>query len=193
MAEFQRRPIPVLETERLLLRKATMADAPRIQKLFANANVLKYMHAGIPWPYPEDGAVEFLGRTLPKVDAEEEYYWVIVEKEHRKDGLIGVISLTPGSDEDSRGFWLAEHYWGRGYMGEAVAAVTDFGFRELKMPYMLLNNAEPNVASHRLKEKAGAEIIGIEDRNYVGGTFPGVRWKLTAEAWEKHRDRFLED
>ena len=69
-------------------------------------------------------------------------------------------------------------------MREASAAVNDFAFDVLGMEELLLGNAEPNAASHRLKESAGAEIIAIGEANYIGGRFREVRWRLTAEAWK---------
>lgn len=50
------------------------------------------------------------------------------------------------------------------------------------MTERLLANAAPNVASHRVKESAGAEIVAVQDTHYVGGTFPRAHWCLTAEA-----------
>ena len=147
------------------------------------------MHTSIPWPYPADGAEDFVRRTLPKVEAGEEYYWAIHLKGQEEEGLIGVIGLTPNSSEDNRGFWLGQEFWGRGYMREAVAAVNDFAFEELGMPELLLNNAQPNIASHRLKESCGAKIVAIEEREYVGGRFPAVRWRLSAEARRRYRAR----
>jgi len=144
------------------------------------------MAAAIPWPYPENGAMDFIQSVLPKMEAEEEYHWSIRLKEN-DEGLIGVITLTPDSDEDQRGFWLAEPFWGQGLMKEAAAAVTDFAFDVLEMDELLFNNAEQNIASHRLKESAGAKIVEIKPTSYVGGEFPGVTWRLTAEAWRSHR------
>lgn len=187
MATYQKAPLLPLETARLRLRPLAETDAPRIQALFPHPNVLRYMNAAIPWPYPDDGAIEFVRSVLARLEAHEEYYWALVPKEAADEGLIGVIGLTPASDEDHRGFWLAEAYWGRGLMREAVAAVNDFAFDVLGMTELFLNNAKPNAASHRLKESAGAEIVRIEDTDYVGGRFPGVRWRLTAETWRRHR------
>jgi ribosomal-protein-alanine N-acetyltransferase len=186
MARYRKAPLVALETARLRLRPLAEPDAHRIQTLFPHPNVLRYMNAAIPWPYPENGAIEFVRSVLPRLEAQEEYYWALRLKA-ADEGLIGVIGLTPASDEDHRGFWLAEIYWGRGLMREAVAAVNDFAFDVLGMTELLLNNAAPNAASHRLKESVGAEIVRIEDTDYVGGRFPGVRWRLTAEAWRRHR------
>lgn len=187
MATYRKLPIVPLETPRLLLRTMTMADAPRIQELFPNPNVLRFMAASIPWPYPDDGAESYLRRTLPRIERMEEYYWAIVRRGHEAEGLVGGIGLMPASDEESRGFWLGEPYWGQGFMREASDAVTAFAFDTLGMTELRLNNAAPNAASHRIKESAGAEIVSVGDTEYVGGTFPGVRWRLTAEAWRRQR------
>lgn len=188
MASFRKVPIPTLETERLRLRPLQRSDAPRIQALFSNPNLLRYMHTSIPFPYPENGAEEFLATILPKIEAGEQYAWAILRKDHPDEGMIGQIALIPGSDVNNRGFWLGEPYWRQGYMKEAVAAVNDFAFGPLEMEALLLNNAEPNLASHRVKEISGAEIIGREERPFIGGTFTSVKWKLTAEAWRANRE-----
>lgn len=187
MAAYRKLPIVPLETPRLLLRPLALEDAPRIQALFPNPNVLRYMALAIPYPYPENGAVEFVRRVLPPMAAQEEYYWALLLKGREDEGLVGVIGLTPASDEDHRGFWLGEPYWGQGLMREAASAVNDFAFDRLGMTELRLGNAAPNLASHRLKASAGAEILSVEDTAYVGGTFPGVRWRLTAEAWRQSR------
>lgn len=187
MAEYRKIPIEPLETARLRLLPLALEDAPRIQSIFPHLNVLRYMATAIPWPYPEDGAEEFVRNVLPKIERRESYFWGLRLKGHEAEGLVGVVGLTPSSDEDHRGFWLGEAFWGQGLMREAVSVVNDFAFDRLEMTEMLLNNAEPNVASHRLKASTGAEILRIEDREYIGGTFPGVQWRLTAEAWRRYR------
>ena len=187
MAAYRRVPIREMETARLRLRPLAPSDAPRIQALFPNSNVVRYMAAAIPWPYLDDGAETFLRTILPKVEAGEEYDWAILLKGREDEGLIGLIGLYPASDEDHRGFWLGEPYWGLGLMREAAGRVNDFAFDELGMAELFLNNAAPNLASHRLKASAGAEVVRVEETAYVGGTFPGVRWRLRAEAWRRPR------
>ncbi len=187
MATYTKQPIVPLETPRLWLRPLTEADAPRIQLLFPHWTIVKYLAAAIPWPYPADGAATFVAESVARMMKQEEYLWSIVSKESESEGLMGLIVLTPASDEDSRGFWIGEKFWRQGYVKEACAAVTDFAFGPLAMSEMHLTNAQPNIASHRLKEAAGAEVISIEEREFVGGRFPSVQWRLTAEAWALHR------
>lgn len=184
--------IPILETPRLLLRALRLEDAPQIQALFPHWEMLQFMAAAIPWPYPEDGARMYLETVLPKMAAGQEYDWAITLKA-KGDQLIGIISLYPTA-EDNRGFWLAQAYWNRGLMKEAIFAVNNFAFDELGLPHLILNNAEPNRASHRLKEISGAKIVAInDDVPYVGGRFRQIQWRLTRTDWEARRGSFLGD
>jgi ribosomal-protein-alanine N-acetyltransferase len=48
--------IPDLETLRLILKPLEIADSGQIQSLFADWEILRYLTASIPWPYPPDGA-----------------------------------------------------------------------------------------------------------------------------------------
>ncbi len=180
-------PIPILDTPRLRLRPLRLADAPRIQELFPQWDVLEFMAAAIPWPYPEDGARQFIESVLPKIEAGTQYDWAITLKAAGDDLLIGSIGLYP-EGADNRGFWLGRGYHRQGLMTEAMAAVNDFAFEVLGMPHLTLNNAEPNQGSHRLKEISGAKIIAVnDDVPYVGGRFRQVQWRLTREDWESHR------
>ena len=178
-----RPPIPVLDTPRLRLRPLRLSDARRIQELFPQWEVVEFMTAAIPWPYPEDGARQFIESVLPKMAAGTQYDWAITLKDADDDLLIGIISLYP-EGADNRGFWLGRGYQRQGLMTEAMSAVNDFAFDVLGMPHLTLNNAEPNTGSHRLKEISGAKIIQInDDVLYVGGRFRQIQWRLTREDW----------
>lgn len=177
---------PILKTPRLTLRPLQPSDAPRIQELFPHWDVVKYMASVIPWPYPDDGASEYVKYTLAKVASGERYSWALTLKEDGDDLLIGVIELMPANLEDSRGFWIGLPYQKQGYMTEAVAAVNDFAFDVLELPSLRLNNAEPNIGSHRLKEKSGATITKItDDVLFVSGKHRQIGWTLTRDQWRK--------
>ena len=62
--------IPTLYTERLILRPLQLADADAVQQLFPHWDVVRYLNAAVPWPYPEDGAFAYLRDiVLPAVAA----------------------------------------------------------------------------------------------------------------------------
>lgn len=181
---------PILKTERLVLRPLCRDDGPRIQAVFPNIEVTRYLAAAVPWPYPETGAEDFLNFVLPEVEAGKRFLWAITEKGGNGE-LIGLIDLAL-EGPFHRGFWLIPEHHRKGYMTEAVAAVNDFAFEVVGLPKLRLSNAEPNVGSSKLKSNSGAERVEvIEDVAFVGGRFREEVWELTADQWRRNRIRFL--
>lgn len=181
----ERLPLPpVLETERLTLRPMRLEDAPAIQRQFNDWEVVKHLNGHVPWPYPDDGAETHLSTSLEKRDR---YYWTITLKE-APDEAIGLISIKPeDGDAEQRGFWLGRAHWGRGLMTEAAERVTEHAFVDLGWPHLWLGNSEANRASHRVKEKQGATIMGRTPIQTVSGPAIKVVWLLTREAWLARR------
>ena len=103
-----------LETERLILRPPTLADAGAIAALLDDFEVVRWL-SRVPWPYGEDDARYFLTEVAPK-----EHVWAI---EARGGGLVGVIGFSPGEDAAlDIGYWIGRRFWGQGYATEAGRA-----------------------------------------------------------------------
>lgn len=189
-AHLRMPPTPVLETERLILRPPRESDTPVVQRRFPQWEIVRYLNARVPWPYPADGAATAMAQTFEELARGEKSVWSIVLKDG-PDEMIGRIDLwaDDGKSRDQRGFWLDPAFWGRGLMTEAADRVTDYALVELGWPHLWLSNAEVNVASHRVKEKQGAAIIDRTPKRYVYGEGVGVVWLLTREAWLAHRGR----
>ena len=113
---------PTLQTRRLILRPLALSDAPAIQRYFNNWNIIRNLASVVPWPYPNDGAESFISQQLEKVAAGGEIYqWVLVLRSG--DGeAVGNIRFHRKAEypKGNRGFWLAEPYWNRGLMTEAI-------------------------------------------------------------------------
>jgi RimJ/RimL family protein N-acetyltransferase len=169
-------------TERLILRPLETADAAQIQELFPHWEIVKYMLNRVPWPYPEDGALQFIREiALPQEERGEAWHWTLRPRS-RPSQLIGVINLTKG-DGPNRGFWLAQSWQGQGLMSEAAAWANDYWFETLGFPVLRVAKAVANAASQRISEKQGMRLVGLEDRDYVSGRLPSERWEITAEEW----------
>jgi RimJ/RimL family protein N-acetyltransferase len=65
------------------------------------------------------------------------------------------------------GYWLAEPYWGKGIMPEAVSLVTRYAFSELNAICVLGIVFSKNPQSMRVLEKAGYEKQGIIKRSVI--------------------------
>ncbi|POA50197.1 GNAT family N-acetyltransferase [Pseudomonas sp. MPR-ANC1] len=173
---------PTLYTERLILRPLELADAHAVQQQFAHWEVVRYLNAAVPWPYPEDGALTYLRDiALPAMAAGKEWHWSIRPKTAPQQ-LIGNISLMDQAD-NNRGLWLAPAWQGQGLMSEACVAVTDHWFGTLARPVMRVPKAAPNIGSRRLSERAGMRLIRSDEDNFVGGRFARDLWEITREEW----------
>ena len=86
-------PLPTLQTSRLVLQPLQLSDAPAIQRRFAHWQVVRYLNAVVPWPYPDDGALSYVRDVaLPAMARSEEWHWTI-RLLAEPDELIGSISL----------------------------------------------------------------------------------------------------
>ena len=69
---------PTLYTERLILRPLTLDDAEATQQQFPHWEVVRYLNAVVPWPYPADGARSYLEHVaLPAMARGKEWHWSI--------------------------------------------------------------------------------------------------------------------
>ncbi|MEN4820229.1 GNAT family N-acetyltransferase, partial [Pantoea agglomerans] len=51
---------PTLTTDQLLLKPLVAEDAKQIQTLYPRWEIVRYMVASVPWPYPENGAENYV-------------------------------------------------------------------------------------------------------------------------------------
>lgn len=175
-----------LETARLILRPLRLEDAARTQELFPRWEIVRYLNAIVPWPYPEDGALAYYRDVaLPAMERGEKWFWTLRLKESPAQH-IGAISLMK-KDVDHRGFWMGQEWQGRGLITEAVAVVNDYWFDVLGMDVLRASKAVGNMASRRISEKTGMRLVGTGERDYVSGRLPSEMWEITAAEWHAWR------
>ncbi len=178
-------PTPTLETRRLILRPIRMEDAETVQRLFPHWEIVRYLQAGVPWPFPSDGARSHIERELHAVARGEKNVWAITLRAGPGD-LIGSINLRaahPG--EDNRGFWLGLPWQRQGLMTEAAHAVTAYAFDDLGWQTLTVSNAEPNAASRRLKQAQGAVLVSRSVGLWVSGEGAKETWSLNRDTWNR--------
>lgn len=174
------------ETRRLILSPLELADAPQIQELFPRWEIVRYMLNRVPWPYPTDGALQFIREVaLPAMARENLWMWALRLKEKPKQ-LIGAIDLRRG-DEDNRGFWIGVNWQRQGLMSEACEWVNDYWFESLGFRLMRVSKAAANSASRRISQKQGMRLVDVSEKEYVCGRLPSETWEMTGEEWRAHK------
>ncbi|PJM85854.1 GNAT family N-acetyltransferase [Achromobacter ruhlandii] len=178
---------PPLDTERLLLRPLCADDAPAIQRIFPQWEVVRYLAEQVPWPYPADGARTYVEQVaLPAMRRGAQWHWSL--RPRTEPGrLIGLISLMRDDPGNHRGFWLDPDYRGQGYMTEASEAVTAFWFEVLDQPVLRAPKAAANDGSRRLSERTGMRLVATEERGFVSGRQMAEIWEITREEWRARR------
>lgn len=178
--------IPAFTTARLLLTPLEASDAPAIQKLFPQWDIVRYLDSRVPWPYPEDGAMRYLrDQALPAIAQGKEWHWMI-SLASVPEQRIGSICLydQPGNH---RGFWLAPQWQGQGYMREACEVINHYWFVTLDRDVMQVPKAVGNSASRRISEREGMRLIGTSAGDFVGGRFDKETWELRRDTWLQQR------
>jgi RimJ/RimL family protein N-acetyltransferase len=168
----------VLETERLTLRKPTLADVKAIARL-ANDRRIAENTRRLPHPYSLDHAVEFV-RAIAN-DARETVF--LIEHSFVPIGIVGVDWRAPDAPE--LGYWLGVEYWGRGFGTEAARAAIDFAFEEFDAEQLLSGARVANPASRNILEKCGFQWSGVELHRFeaLGSSTPVDRFRLSRSVW----------
>jgi [ribosomal protein S5]-alanine N-acetyltransferase len=181
------RDLPVLETNRLLLRKITIGDAPDIFEYASDPEVPTYM----PWePHRSiQETYDYLERVMERYRQRNPGPWAIV---HRRDAkMIGTCSFGSWEREHhwaEIGYVLNRRYWGQGYMSEAVRAIVDFGFRELGLNRIQARCDVLNIGSARVMEKVGMSFEGVlRQQLFEKGSYRDMKmYSILRSEWEHH-------
>jgi RimJ/RimL family protein N-acetyltransferase len=168
----------VLQTDRLTLRRPTLADVRTIAHL-ANDRRIAENTRRLPHPYSVDHAIAFL-RTAANEDRETVF---LIENNHAPIGMTGIDRSQPDAPE--LGYWLGVAHWGQGFATEAARAMIDFAFEEFDVEQLLSGARVANPASRNILEKCGFQWIGVELHRFeaLGSSTPVDRFRLSRGVW----------
>jgi RimJ/RimL family protein N-acetyltransferase len=168
----------VLETERLSLRKPTLADVKGISRL-ANDRRIAENTRRLPYPYLQDHAVQFVN-SLGDANSETVF---LIEFDRQPVGMVGVDWRAPETPE--LGYWLGVDHWGQGFATEAARAVIDFTFEEFDVEHLISGARVANPASRNILEKCGFQWSGVELHRFeaIGSSTPVDCFRLNRGVW----------
>ena len=118
----------------------------------------------IPYPYTLKDAQEWVMKNLKELKKKKPAMINFVIDIN--GGVAGSVGLSKIEGHKAEiGYWLAEKYWNKGIMSEAVKLVTKFGFDKLKLKRIYAFVFCFNKASMRVLEKVGYKFEGILKKN----------------------------
>jgi RimJ/RimL family protein N-acetyltransferase len=148
-----------LQTARLLLRSLETGDIAALVR-FAGAREIAATTVRIPHPYTNDDARSFLSHAQESYrEGKSICFAVTMPADKELRGAVG-LELKPSHGHAELGYWIAVHYWRKGFATEAATAVVAFGFNTLGLHRIYAHHFAGNVASGRVLEKVGMRHEG---------------------------------
>ena len=151
---------------KITIRSWKPEDAAALASLLSNPNILKNLRDGIPFPYSESDALDYIS-AMTAADPDQIFAFAICQDQ----SVVGSITISR-QDNIHRctaelGYYVGEPYWGQGI---ATAAVRQICRKVFSCSDILRIYAEVfagNAASCHVLEKAGFIREGILRRRAV--------------------------
>ncbi|MGY3664762.1 MAG: GNAT family N-acetyltransferase [Roseburia sp. 1XD42-69] len=148
------------------IRKWQLKDAGSLAAALSNKKVQDNLRDGLPYPYTEKDGADFISEML-SADENETFAFAITVDDVAV-GSIGVFRQGNIHRQTAElGYYIAEKYWGKGIMTEAVKQVCDYVFQKSDIIRIYGEPFAYNTASLRVLEKAGFQYEGTLRNNAV--------------------------
>ena len=160
---------PILETERMILRPLSVADADDIfERWTTDERVAKYVrwfvHSSV------DVTKEWLKMEEGNLYRDKAYQWGFTMKENGYLFGAGGIHFNEEEQAWELGYNIMHKYWNQGYTTEAAKAILSFAVNELKQKEFIAWHAVENPASGAVMTKCGF----MYEKNEIHTKFDGV-------------------
>lgn len=162
-----------IETERLLLRMPEPGDGATINtSIHESLNELKPWLGFVQQPPTVEETEVNARQAHTKFLSRENLRYLVFLKEYRTFvGSTGFHNIDWDVPKFELGYWMDTRYSGKGYMREAVSALTDYALHELGGARVEIRCESENYKSRSLAESLGFDLEGIlrnEDRSVDG-------------------------
>ncbi|MEM1384133.1 MAG: GNAT family protein [Pseudomonadota bacterium] len=147
--------VPLLKTDRLILRALAPSDAGPLQ-LYASDLRVARMTTSIPHPYPPGAAEALIAASLAGKTGET--VWALDATPSDGTDLVGLISYRPSATEI--GYWVGPPFWNTGFATEAVEALIAHLFGGGHAERLVERVFSDNLASAQVLWKCGFQESG---------------------------------
>ena len=148
------------------IRKWELSDAKDLAAALSNKKVQDNLRDGLPYPYTEQDGKEFISAMLSADESETFAFAITVD--NMVIGSIGIFRQGNIHRQTAElGYYIAEEYWGKGIMAEAVKQICEYVFGNSDIIRIYAEPFAYNIASCRVLEKAGFQYEGTLRSNAV--------------------------
>jgi RimJ/RimL family protein N-acetyltransferase len=180
-----------IETDRLLIRAFTEADIPGFWQRRNDPEVARYQDWALPFSMEE--ATSQIKQAIELGGPTNEQWWQAIVCDRKTGEVFGdlAVHLIWEGRSAEVGYTFATAHWGKGYAVEALEALVEYLFEELKVTRIFGQLHPDNPASAMVLERAGFLFEGHTKLSFWVGDENSDDWiyGLTRSDWETWRDR----
>lgn len=171
----------MIETERLILRPLTPADADALAVVLSDPVAMRFY----PAPFDRAGVETWIRRWMEHEERHGYSLWAMVLKSTGECiGDCGIsVQTIDGALEDEIGYHLQARHGKRGYATEAARACRDHVFRRLGRTRVVSWMTPAHADSRRVAERIGM-TLEKETRHPTKG-MPLVVYSMSRLQWEE--------
>ncbi len=148
------------------IRKWELSDAKDLAVALSNTKIQDNLRDGLPYPYTEQDGIDYISAML--LSDENDTFAFAITVEGKVIGSIGVFRQGNIHRQTAEvGYYIAEEYWGKGIMTEAIKQACKYVFDKSDIIRIYAEPFAYNVASCRVLEKAGFQYEGTLRKNAV--------------------------
>jgi len=141
------------------IRRWELSDARDLATALSNKKIQDNLRDGLPYPYTEKDGKEFISTMLAA--NENDTFAFAITVNGKVIGSIGAFRQTNIHNKTAElGYYIAEEYWGKGIMTEAVKQLCDYVFSHTDIIRIYAEPFSYNIGSCRVLEKAGFQYEG---------------------------------
>ena len=141
------------------IRRWELSDARDLATALSNKKIQDNLRDGLPYPYTEQDGKEFISAMLAA--NENDTFAFAITVNGKVIGSIGAFRQTNIHNKTAElGYYIAEEYWGKGIMTEAVKQLCDHVFSHTDIIRIYAEPFAYNIGSCRVLEKAGFQYEG---------------------------------
>ena len=149
-----------------ILRKWRLSDAQDLAAALNNEKIQNNLRDGLPLPYTQKDARDYIITMLSSQEDSTFAYAITVDD--RAVGSIGAFRQGNIHRQTAElGYYLAEEYWGRGIMTDAIRQLCGIIFETTDILRIYAEPFAYNTGSRRALEKAGFHFEGLMKNNAV--------------------------
>lgn len=171
--------LPLIRTERLLLRAFANADADNLVRIAGQRSIADTT-ISVPHPFTCADALQWIERSQAETLASDHMGFAVADHHGELIGYAGLHDINREHGQAELAFWIDPMRQGQGFAFEAAKGVVNFAFDSLEIHRICAYHMTRNEASGKLLKKLGFEQEGyLRHRVRKWGQFEDVKlWAL---------------